>query len=98
MEKSELVSVWEVLGVEELTNVLECKVGFLPIAYLGLPLGSSLKVCAMLNSILVDGILAGWKKLYLLLGGGDYFVEKHLIYFIYLFLLVTFSYAHPCGK
>ena len=42
-EKSELILVGNVPNMEELAEVLGCKVGVLPTTYLGLPLGAPYK-------------------------------------------------------
>ena len=43
LEKSELISVGDVPNLEELAEVLGCKVGVLPTTYLCLPLGTPYK-------------------------------------------------------
>ena len=43
LEKSELILVGNVPNMEELAEVLGCKVGVLPTTYLGLPLGAPYK-------------------------------------------------------
>uniref|UniRef100_A0A2N9J9F5 Reverse transcriptase domain-containing protein n=1 Tax=Fagus sylvatica TaxID=28930 RepID=A0A2N9J9F5_FAGSY len=69
--KSELVPVGSVPDVEELAVVLGCKVGTLPMSYLGLPLGSSFKDKTIWNGIVekLETRLAGWKRMYLSKGG-----------------------------
>ena len=69
--KSELVPVISVPDVEELAVVLGCKVGKLPMSYLGLPLGSSFKDKTIWNGIVekLETRLAGWKRMYLSKGG-----------------------------
>ena len=39
--KSEIVSVGEVNNLDALANILHCRVGSLPMKYLGMPLGTS---------------------------------------------------------
>jgi hypothetical protein len=67
MGKSELVSVGAVPNVSQLTDILCCRVGVLPMSYLGMPLGASFKAAAVWNPILekIKRRLAGWKRLYL---------------------------------
>uniref|UniRef100_A0A2N9FEZ8 Reverse transcriptase domain-containing protein n=1 Tax=Fagus sylvatica TaxID=28930 RepID=A0A2N9FEZ8_FAGSY len=64
--KSELVPVGSVPDVEELAVVLGCKVGTLPMSYLGLPLGSLFKDKTIWNGIVekLELRLAGWKRMY----------------------------------
>ena len=71
MGKSELVPVGEVNNVSVLADILCCKVGALPMTYLGMPLGSSFKASSVWNPILenIERKLAGWQKLYLSKGG-----------------------------
>ena len=52
MGKSELVSVGAVPNVSQLTDILCCCVGVLPMSYLGMPLGASFKASAVWNPIL----------------------------------------------
>ena len=61
--KSELVPVGDVPNVDALTRVLRSKVFQLPITYLGLPFGSTIKAKAMWNGVLesMERHLAGWK-------------------------------------
>ena len=44
LNKSELVPMGEVANLMGLVNILGCKVGSLPLTYIGLPLGSIFKV------------------------------------------------------
>ena len=65
--KSEIVLVGEVGNLGALARILCCKVGRLPMSYLGMPLGAHF----IWNPILerVEKKLTGWKWLYLLKGG-----------------------------
>jgi hypothetical protein len=71
MGKSELVPVGTVLNLHHLAAILCCRIGALPLLYLGLPLGASYKASLIWNPILekIERRLAGWKKLYLSKGG-----------------------------
>jgi hypothetical protein len=71
MGKSELVPVGELRNVDQLAEILCCRVGDLPMSYLGMLLGSSFKASSVWNPILekIERKLAGWKKLYLSKGG-----------------------------
>ena len=65
--KSEIVPVGEVGNLGALARILCCKVGRLPMSYLGMPLGAHFKDASIWNPILerVEKKLAGWKRLYL---------------------------------
>jgi hypothetical protein len=62
LAKSEIIYVGEVEDVEELTNILGCRVSSLPMKYLGLPLGASYKATSIWNDIIekMERWLAGW--------------------------------------
>lgn len=57
LEKSELILVGRVPIMEELVDILGCKVGSLPSKYLGLPLGATFKLTTMR-----DFGKSGWKE------------------------------------
>ena len=69
--KSEMVPIGEVPNVHVLAEILGCRIGSLPMTYLGMPLGASHKSPTVWNPILerIERKLAGWKKLYLSKGG-----------------------------
>ena len=69
--KSEMVPIEEVNNMHALAEILGCRIGTLPITYLGMPLGASHKSPIIWNPILkkIKWKLAGWKKLYLSKGG-----------------------------
>ncbi len=71
MLKSEMVPIGEVLNLPVLADILCCKIGSLPMSYLGMPLGSSYKSTAIWNPIIekMEHRLAGWQRLYLSKGG-----------------------------
>ena len=50
--KSEIVPVGEVNNLDALANILCCRVGSLPMKYLGMPLGTSFKTTSIWNPIL----------------------------------------------
>ena len=50
--KSEIVSVGEVGNLDALTSILCCKVGCLPMSYLGMPLGAHYKDSSIWNPII----------------------------------------------
>ena len=65
--KSEIVLVGEVGNLDALARILCCKVGCLPMSYLGMPLGAHFKDASIWNPILekVEKKLSSWKQLYL---------------------------------
>ena len=67
VHKSEMVPIGEVDDVHALAEILGCKVGKLPMSYLGMPLEASHNSPSIWNPILekFERRLAGWKKLYL---------------------------------
>ena len=69
--KSEIVPVGEVRNIQSLANILQCRVGSLPMTYLGMPLGTLYKTPSIWNPILerMEKKLSGWKRLYLSKGG-----------------------------
>ena len=69
--KSEIVPVGEVNNLAALASILHCRVGSLPMKYLGMPLGSSFKMALIWNPILekMEKRLSRQKHLYLSKGG-----------------------------
>ena len=69
--KSEIVLVGEVNNLVALASILQCRVGSLPMKYLGTPLGTSFKTASIWNPILekMEKKLSGWKRIYLSKGG-----------------------------
>ena len=65
--KSEMVPIREVPNIHVLAEILGCRIGSLPMTYLGMPLGASHKSPTIWNPILekIERKLAGWKKMYL---------------------------------
>ena len=74
-----------------LAKILGCRVGSLPMTYLGMPLGVSHKSSPIWNPILdkIERKLPGWKKLYSSKGGRLTLLKSTLsslpTYFFYLF-------------
>ena len=71
MGESEIVPVGEVGNIGALANILRCRVGSLPMKYLGMPLGTLHKTTSIWNPILekMKKKILGWKRLYLSKGG-----------------------------
>lgn len=89
MSKSEMVPIREVTNLSYLADILSCRIGSLPMNYLGMPLGSSFKALGVWNPIIekVGRRLAGWKKLYLSKGGcfntsEEFFVKSPDVFFV----------------
>ena len=71
LEKSELISIGKVPIMEDLVDILGCKVGSLPSKYLGLPLGATFKSTTMWDLVeeMMQRKLARWKRQFLTKGG-----------------------------
>ena len=69
--KSEIVPVGEVRNIQSLANILQCRVGSLPMTYLVMPLGTLYKTPSIWNPIpeRMEKKLSSWKQLYLSKGG-----------------------------
>ena len=96
MQKSEMVPIGEVDDVHALAEILGCRVGTLPMSYLGMPLGASHNSPSIWNPILekIEWKLAGRKKLYLSKGGRLTLLKCTLsslpTYFLSLFTIPTY--------
>jgi hypothetical protein len=103
MSKSEMVPVGEVQNMSELAESLCCRIGELPLSYLGMPLGAFYKATAVWNPILekMERRLSGWQKLYLSKGGRLTLLRSMLsslpTYFLSLFT-IPISVAHRIEK
>ena len=71
LSKSEVVPIGNVGNLAVLADILCCRIGQLPMNYLGMPLGSSFKTLSIWNPIIkkMERRLAGWQRLYLSKGG-----------------------------
>ena len=71
MGKSEIVPIGKVCNIQSLAYIFQCRVGSLPMIYLGMPFGSLYKTASIWNLILerMEKKLLGWKRLYLSKGG-----------------------------
>ena len=71
LSKSEIVPIGNVGNLAVLADILCCRIGQLPMNYLGMPLGSSFKTLSIWNPIIkkMERRLAGWQRLYLSKGG-----------------------------
>ena len=93
--KSEMVLIGEVSNVHVLAEFLGCRIGSLPMTYLGMPLVTSHKSPTVWNPILekIERKLAGWKKMYLSKGGRLMLLKSTLsslpTYFLSLFTIPT---------
>jgi hypothetical protein len=63
LSKFEIVAVGDVPNIEDIREILGCKLALLLMKYLGLPLGANFKEKPIWNSVLekVERRLAGWK-------------------------------------
>ena len=92
--KSEIVPVGEVNNLDALANIFQCRVGSLPMKYLGMLLGTSFKTTSIWNPILekMEKKLSGWKHLYLSKGGRLMLLKSTLsslpMYFLSLFTIL----------
>jgi len=95
VHKSEMVPIGEVVDVHVLAEILGCRIGTLPMSYLGMPLGALHNSPSIWNPILekIEQKLAGWKKLYLSKGGHLMLLKSTLsslpTYFLSLFTIPT---------
>ena len=93
--KSEIVPIGEVPNIHILVEILGCRIGSLPMTYLGMPLGASHKSPIVWNPILekIERKLAGWKKLYLSKGRRLSLLKSTLsslpTYYLSLFTILT---------
>ena len=62
LSKSEMVPVGTVVGMQSLADILCCRIGGLPMTYLGMPLGAPYKSLSIWNTILekIEKRLASW--------------------------------------
>jgi hypothetical protein len=95
MTKSEMIPIGEVENLFYLADILSCRIGALPMSYLGMPLGASFKAVGVWNPIIekVERRLAGWQKLYLSKGGRLTLLKSTLAslptYFMSLFRILV---------
>ena len=71
LAKSELIPIGEIDNIAEMAVELGCRVGSLPVKYLGLPLGARHKALSMWDGVeeRMRRRLALWKRQYLSKGG-----------------------------
>ena len=98
--KSEMVPIGEVHDVHVLAEILDSRIGTLPMTYLGMPLGASHKSPTIWNPILekIERKLAGWKKLYLSKGGRLTLLKSTLSSFLTYFLSLFTIPTHVVNK
>jgi hypothetical protein len=66
--------------VDGLVGILGCEVSSLPLKYLGIPLGASFKAKSIWDSVIekIEHRLAGWKMMYLSMGGKTALIKSTL--------------------
>lgn len=71
LAKSSLIPVGDAVQVGSLADILWCEVAYLPVKYLGLPLGASYKSTRIWDGVIekVENRLASWNMLHLSKGG-----------------------------
>lgn len=71
LAKSALIGVGEVPNLDMLATDLGCRIGSLPVTYLGLPIGAQYKSVNVWNPVVerIQRRLLGWKANYLSKGG-----------------------------
>ncbi|RVW55429.1 putative ribonuclease H protein [Vitis vinifera] len=93
LSKSEVIPVGEGIPMETFAPVLGCKIGSLPISYLGLPLGAPYKSTRVWDVVeeRFRQRLSLWKRQYLSKGGRLTLLKSTLsslpTYFIFLFVI-----------
>ncbi len=93
LNKSEMVPVGVVDSMPSLANLICCRIGTLPMLYLGMPLGAPYKGLSVWNSVLekIERRLASWQTLYLSKGGRLTLLKSTLsslpTYFLSLFTI-----------
>jgi hypothetical protein len=91
LAKSVLVPVGDVDNMDELADIMGCGVSFLPLKYLGLPLGAPFKAKSIWDDVVgkIERRLVSWKRMYLFKGGRVTLIKSTLsnlpTYFISLF-------------
>jgi len=85
--------------VEGLASILVCRVGLLPIKYLGLPPRAPRKASTIWNGIIekMEYRLSGWKRLYLSKGGRLTLIKKRKSIFSNLPLHYLSIFPIPIG-
>uniref|UniRef100_A0A7N2KPA0 Reverse transcriptase zinc-binding domain-containing protein n=1 Tax=Quercus lobata TaxID=97700 RepID=A0A7N2KPA0_QUELO len=87
------VTIQEPSSAYALATILRCRVGSLPMKYLGMPLGTPFKTASVWNPILerMEKKLSSWKRLYLSKGGRLTLVKSTLsclpTYYLSLFVI-----------
>ena len=85
--------IGEIGNLATLARILCCKVGCLPMSYLGMPLWAHYKDSLIWNPIIerMEKKLSGWKQLYLSKGGRLNLLKSTLsslpTYYLYLFTI-----------
>ena len=97
VSKSEMVPIGEVNNMHALAKILGCRVGSLPMTYLGMPLGMSHKSSPIWNPILekIERKLTRWKKLYSS-KGGRLTLLKSTLSSLPTYFFISFHHSYMC--
>ena len=70
-QRIQIYNGFRIWNIDALATILQCRVGSLPMKYLGMLLGTPYKTASVWNPILarMEKKLSGWKHLYLSKGG-----------------------------
>jgi hypothetical protein len=94
LSKSKVDPVGQVPDIELLANIMGCNITYLPMSYLGLPLGAKFKSKQIWDPILekMEQKLAGWQRMYLSKGGRVTLIKSTLSNLpTYFFVSVSYS-------
>ena len=87
--KSEIVPVVKLGNLNAPTNILCCKIGSLPMTYLGKPFGAPFQAISIWHPIIekMERKLSLWKHLYSSKGGRLTLLKNTLSYYLSLFIV-----------
>jgi hypothetical protein len=94
LSKSEVDPVGQVPDIKLLANIMGCNITYLPMSYLGLPLGAKFKSKQIWDPILekMERKLAGWQRMYFSKGGRVTLIKSTLSNLpTYFFVSVSYS-------
>ena len=92
-QRIQIYNGFRIWNIDALATILQCRVGSLPMKYLGMSLSTPYKTASVWNPILarMEKKLSGWKHLYLSKGGRLNLLKSTLsslpTYFLSLFVI-----------